>query len=110
MDEIIISRICLAITIIGIIAFALTYKEEFSESSVKEILAKEGNKGIIFGKVDYVIKNYPITMFIINDGNTATAYYPKATTFEKDSFVKVYAQSEMHGNKLELFAQKVIIQ
>ncbi|MEI7961831.1 MAG: hypothetical protein WCI04_05865 [archaeon] len=110
MNETTIARICLAVTIIGIVIFTATYEEEFQNSTVSNLLHKEGEKGIIFGKIDYVIKNYPVTIFIINDGNTANVYYPKATTFENDTFVKIYAQSEMHGKTLELFAQRVIPQ
>lgn len=107
MNETQIARICLAVTIIGMLLFAATYQEEFTKKTINEVLAKEGNKGILYGKIDYVVKSYPVTIFILNDGNKATVYYPKATTLQKNDFVEVYAQSQLTENKLTIFAQKV---
>jgi len=100
------------VTIIGIILFVATYQEEFTKKSIFEINSKEGEKGIVFGRIDYVIKNYPITMFILTDGNKATIYYPRATTLAKNDFVTAYIE-----NKIEqidepetkmLYAHKVV--
>jgi len=108
MDETKIAQICLIITIIGILIFGLTYKEEFEETTINQLLSKEGNKGILHARIDYVVKNYPTTTLSITDGNKTTIYYPKATTFEKNNFVKIYAQSQLQGKKLTLFAYKII--
>lgn len=107
MDETTITRLCLAITITGMLLFAATYKEEYTKKTISEVLEKEGNKGIIFGKVEYVIKNYPVTIFILNDGNKTTVYHPKPTTLEKNAFVTIYAQSQLQGKEINLYAQKV---
>lgn len=111
MNENTISKICLTITIIGILLFAFTYKEEFSDTTITQLLEKEGNKGIIHARIDYVLKSYPSTMLSITDGKQKTTiYYPKATTFEKNNFVKIYAQSERQGKKTVLFAYKIILE
>ena len=108
MNETTIARVCLAITIIGMLIFAATYKEEFEEKTITELLSEEGQKGIITARVEYVIKNYPVTIFAVNDGNKTTIYYPKAITIEKNNFVKVYAESQRDGKHITLFAHKVI--
>jgi hypothetical protein len=110
MNETIIAQICLAITIIGMLLFALTYKEEFADTTITQLLSKEGNKGIIHARIDYVVKSYPSTTLSITDGNKTTIYYPKPTTFQKNNFVKIYAQSQLEGKKLTLFAYKIIIE
>jgi hypothetical protein len=112
MDDKTISRICLAVTIFGILLFALTYEEEFTKKSIAQINSKEGEKGIVFGRIDYVIKSYPVTLFILTDGNKATIYYPKATTLKTNDFVTVYIENkieELDEPKTNtLFAHKVV--
>jgi len=108
MDDKKLSLICLAITLIGIMGFFLTYRNEFEETNIGALLEKEGNEGVVFGRIEYVIKNYPSTMFILTDGNSAIVYYPKETDLNKNDFVKVYAKSEYHSDKKELYAYKVI--
>ncbi|MCX6803679.1 MAG: hypothetical protein NTY48_03860 [Candidatus Diapherotrites archaeon] len=110
MDDKTIAQICVCVTIIGILLFVLTYKEEFSETTITELLKTKGAKGIIFGRIDYLIKNYPITQFVLEDGNTATIYYPKATSFEENMFVKVYAENDEKETKSKnLYAHKVVV-
>ena len=98
----------------GIILLIFTYKEEFKETSVGELINSPGEKGIIFGKVEYVINNYPYTLLQINDGNKALVYYPKPTTLTNEDFVKVYAENQLEENfnkknsEKKLFAHKVV--
>ena len=105
MNDKTIARICLAITLISLISLVLTYKPDFEETTLTKIIQEPQAKGKIFGRIDYVIKNYPITQFILNDGNTAVIYYPKATTLVKNDFVTAYVENQ--GQKT-LFAQKVV--
>lgn len=108
MDETTIARICLAVTIVGMLLFAATYQEEFTPKNSTELLAKEGAKGILEGKIEHIVKNYPVTTFIFNDGNKSLVYYPKATTFEENSFVKIYAESQLEGKTITIYAHKVV--
>jgi hypothetical protein len=108
MDDKRLSLICLAVVLAGIAGFFLTYRDEFGETSIGALLEKEGNTGIVFGRIDYVIKNYPSTIFILTDGNKATVYYPKETDLNRNDFVRVYAQSEYHSDAKEIYAYKVI--
>ncbi len=101
-----ITKICILITLVGLIAFLIFYTEEFKKKTINELLNSEINtKGIVFGKIEYVIKNYPTTTFILNDGNKATIYYPKQTNLEKNDFVEAYVEKEEREN---LYAYKVI--
>jgi hypothetical protein len=114
MNDKTLSKICLAITIIGMLLLLLTYKNEFESTTITQILKEKNSKGIISGRIEYVIKNYPITIFALTDGNRALIYYPKPTTLEKNDFVKVYAENkpEQQNNETkksnELYAYKVI--
>jgi hypothetical protein len=105
MNEKTLAQLCLAITIASMIVFVITYTPEFKETTIGELLEKEGRKGIVFGRIEYIAKNYPTTVLILNDKNTATIYYPRATTFEKNDFVTAYLENQ--GRK-ELFAHKVV--
>ncbi len=100
-----ISQICFFITLLSLILIIFSYKPDFEEKTINEILQIQNSKGKLFGRVEYVVKNYPVSIFILNDGNSATIYYPKATTLEENNFVTVYAQNQ--GQK-SLFAQKVV--
>jgi hypothetical protein len=105
MNEKQLTQLCFFITLISGLILTLTYTPEFEETNLNEILNHQNSKGKVFGKVDYVITTYPTTSFVLNDGTTATIYYPKATTIEKDNFVTVYLENQ--GKKF-LFAQKVV--
>lgn len=118
MDEKTLSKICLSITLIGIIIFLVTYQNEFEEKTATQLSSEENGKGILFGRIEQVIQNYPTTLFVLNDGNESLIYYPKKTTLEKGQYVQVYAEhiienidsnTKLKGKKQEsLFAQKVI--
>jgi len=116
VDDKTLSKVCLGITISGILILLLTYTPEFEKSTTSKLLLTSGAKGILFGKIDYVIKNYPVTMFILNDGNTATIYYPQQTALHVNDFVTVYAENndttfyscKENNNCSTLFANKVV--
>lgn len=106
MEDYQINQICILIILIGLIAFFIFYKEEFEQKTISEILKLEkDSKGKIFGKIEYVIKNFPTTIFIITDGEKATIYYPKETDLKKNDFVTVYVEKEKENN---FYAYKVI--
>jgi hypothetical protein len=97
--------LCTGISVIGIILFGLFYTPEFSEKSVSLLLdSKTGTNAILTGKIEHLIKNYPITQFILNDGNTTLVYYPKSTDLQKNDFVKIYAIKNENG----IYAYKVV--
>jgi hypothetical protein len=101
-----INQICIGIILIGLIGFFILHKEEFEEKEIIEILnSEEKTKGKVFGKIEYVIKNYPSTSFILTDGTKATIYYPKETQLTKNDFVTVFVEKEKENN---LYAYKVI--
>jgi len=109
MDEKQIALLCLAVSLIGLIGFVLTSGNEFEEKTISQMLSEENNNGIIFGKVDYVIKVSP-GLFILNDGNKTTVFYPKAITFGKDSFVRVYGTSQLYNGEMEIVAQRIEVE
>ena len=106
MNEKHISLICLLIVVIGGVLFLISYQSEFENTTISSIQNEES--GIIFGKVEYVIKNSPSTLFVLNDGNQILAYYPKASDLEKNDFVTVYAKKQTYNNEEELYIYKVI--
>ena len=105
MNEKQLAQICLIITLISLLILIFTYKPDFEEKTIQEILNNQNSKGKVFGRIEYVVKNYPITIFVLNDGNSATIYYPKATTLEENNFVTAYVENQGQEN---LFAQKVV--
>ncbi|MFA5125577.1 MAG: hypothetical protein WC462_01060 [archaeon] len=118
MNDKTLSKICLTITLTGMLFLALTYKPEFEETTVSNLIQKENSKGIIFGKIESIIKTGQTTIFILNDSNKVLIYYPKTIEIEENDFVKVYAENnskeiteEKYSSKkkeLMLFAYKVI--
>lgn len=106
MNEKQISRLCVIVVTIGIIIFLLSPNNVFSEKTVNTIKLDE--KGILFGKIDYIIKNSPSTIFVFNDGNQILAYYPKETLLQTNDFITIYAQKQLYNGEEELFIYKVI--
>jgi len=108
MEDTKITQICTAIVLIGIILFGLFYEPEFKETTIKELIEKgKDSKGIVFARIDYVIKNQPITQAVINDGTSATIYHPKETTLKKNDFVYAYLVLE-DNNKKSFYAYKLV--
>ena len=108
MNEKHLSWICLVVILMGGILFFISYQNEFENKTISSI--KNEETGIIFGKVEYVIKNNPSTIFVINDGNKILAYYPKPTNLAKNDFVTLYAKKQLYNEKEELYVYKVITQ
>ncbi|MBT4870793.1 MAG: hypothetical protein HON47_04415 [Candidatus Diapherotrites archaeon] len=108
MNEKHLSIICLIVILMGGILFFISYQNEFETKTISSITNEE--KGIIFGKIEYVIKNSPSTIFVINDGNKILAYYPKSTNLAKNDFVTIYAKKQLYNEKEELYVYKVITQ
>jgi hypothetical protein len=106
MNDKTLSKICLAITLIGMIFLALTYKPEFEETTISDLIQKGKAKGIIFGKVESIIKTEPTTLFILNDSNKVLIYYPKTIELEENDFVKVYAENNSEKNPPEKYSTK----
>jgi len=100
-----LSQICLILTILSLVILIFTYKADFEEKTIQEISENQNSKGKVFGRIEYVVKNYPVTIFTLTDGNTATIYYPKPTTLEKNDFVTAYIENQ---GQTSLFAQKVV--
>ena len=63
-----------------------------------------------------MIKNYPITQFILTDGTKALIYYPKPTTLKTNDFVEAYLENRpeegtnktRQGKTPTLYAHKVV--
>ena len=107
MNEKQISQICLAIIIIGIILFVISYENEFPKKTISELITTQGNKGLVFGRVKYVIKTEPATLFILTDGNEVQVYYPKPIEIQTNDFLSIYAQSQIYNGKPELIAHRI---
>jgi len=107
------------IIVAGMCALAITYEPEYENTTISDMGQKENARGILFGRIDTVIQNYPITLFTLDDGNSALMYYPRATSLEQNDFVKVYAQNQSEPQpkstssikkskkQLSFYAQKV---
>jgi len=108
MNEKTLAKICLMITIFSSFLLLVTYENDFSEKTIDEMILNEGTKGLVFGRVTFVIKNSPTTLFTIFDGNKINVYYPRETELQINDFVFVYAETQEYNGKIELFAHKVI--
>jgi len=106
MNEKQLSIICVIIIIFGCILFLVSYQTDFKETTITNMEIEDS--GILFGKVEYVIKNSPSTIFVFNDGNQILAYYPKETDLTKNDFITIYAKKQFYQNKEELYVYKVI--
>jgi hypothetical protein len=105
MNEKQLSQICLGLTLISLLILIFCYKPDFEEKTIQQILETPNSRGKIIGRVEYIVKNYPVTIFTLTDGTTATIYYPKPITLEKDDFVSAYVENQ---GQQSLFAQKVV--
>ncbi|MFA5931219.1 MAG: hypothetical protein WC821_02825 [archaeon] len=115
MNDKTISKICLAITLIGMLILIVMYKPEFEESTINHLLNNEESKGIIFARIETVIQRYPVTLFVATDGNKALFFSPSALKIEKNDFVIIYAEHQIgqYGEESDpisttLFAHKVV--
>ena len=68
MNENHLIKICITITIFGVLLFFVTYKNEFEEKTISQMInSEDGIKGIVYGKVTFILKNEPSIFFIQND-------------------------------------------
>ena len=107
MNEKQMSQICLIIIIIGIVLFIISYENEFQEKNISELIENEGSKGIVFGRVQHIIKNDSVTLFILTDGNEATVYHPKQIEIAINDFLIVHCESQSYNGKIELIAHRI---
>jgi hypothetical protein len=108
MNEKTLAKLCLAITLFGTLMLLVTYENEFSEKTISEMILEDGTTGIVFGRVTFVMKNSPTTLFTIYAGNEINVYYPRETKLRPNDFVFIYAETQEYNGKIELFAHKVI--
>jgi hypothetical protein len=106
MNEKQLSIICIIIILSGFVLFVFSYKSDFKQTTSFEMGVDES--GILFGKIDQIIKNSPSTIFIFNDGNKFLAYYPKETSLARNDFITIYAKKQLYQDKEELYVYKVI--
>ncbi len=107
MNDSHIIKICLAFVIIGVILYFAFYEEEFKETSISDLLEKEGNKGIVLGRIEYIIKFEP-GLFVLAGDEKVNVFYPKKIEVNVDDTVIIFAETRKYNDKLELFAYKVI--
>jgi hypothetical protein len=101
--------ICFIISLIGLILFFITYKPEFEYKTINQMLTKEGTKGIVFGKVTFILKQEPLIFFIEND-NSAKVFYNSLIDIKKDDIVTIYGETKIYNGEKEIVALKVIKQ
>jgi hypothetical protein len=106
MKERHLTQICLIIVFIGIIFFILTYEEEFNNKSISEMRQELGTKGIVFGKVDFIIRYEPM-VFVLQNEEKITVFYPQKIRLEKGDIVKVFAETSEYNKEIQLFAYRV---
>jgi len=106
MNEKQLSLICLGIILFGGGLFLVSYQNDFEKTTSFKLELEE--EGILFGKVEYVIKNSPSTIFVFNDGNKFLAYYPKETILAKNDFLTIYVKKQIYQGEEELYVYKVI--
>ena len=106
MKEKDIIKICFIITLIGILSYIIFYENEFQETTITNLLSKEGNKGIIYGKVTAVISLNP-TIFIIQNEISAKAFSPKEIDILVGDKIKIYAETQIYKGEKELFVSRV---
>jgi hypothetical protein len=106
MNEKNIFQICLIISIIGIFLFIFFYESDFQKTSLTQILEEEGNKGIVFGKVSFVIKEEP-TIFIFENETSVKAFSPKKLNIAIGDELFLYAETQIYRGEKELFIYRV---
>jgi Gpi18-like mannosyltransferase len=105
MNETNITKICFLIVLIGLIFFIVFYEEEYSQKTISEMQII-GTKGIVVGRVDFVINEEPL-IFILQNEEKIKVFYPKKMILEKNDIVEVYAETTEYNKEIELFAQRV---
>lgn len=108
MEDKTIAAACACITALGLIIFALFYQDEFRNTTISEFNSAKEISGLLNGKVETIIQTYPSTLFVLNDGNKATIYYPKPyTKIKKNQYLKVYAAKRAEDGG-RIYAYKLV--
>ena len=108
MKEHQIIKICFLITLIGIILSIFFWSTEFSETTISNLVLEEGKKGIVYGKINYIISNNP-SIFILENETSVKVFFNKNLDFNYGTKIKVYATSQKYKNEMELIAHRIEI-
>ena len=106
MKEHQIIKICTIITLIGIILAIFFWSTEFSETTISNLILEEGKKGIVYGKINYIINTNP-TIFILENETSVKVFFNKNLDFNIGTNVKVFATSQKYKNEMELIAHRI---
>jgi hypothetical protein len=106
MKEHQIIKICFIITFIGIVFALFFWSTEFKTTTISDLLLEEGKKGIVYGKIKYIINTNP-TIFNLENEITTKVFFNKNLDLDVGTNVKVYATSQKYKNEMELIAHKV---
>jgi hypothetical protein len=109
MNEDIMIKFCILITLFGLLLFFITYTPEFSEKTISEMIKEEGTKGIIFGKITWILKNEPSIFFIQNDEKIKVFSNKKLDLIQGEN-VTIYGETTIYNGEKEILAYKVIKQ
>ncbi|MFA5763765.1 MAG: hypothetical protein WC915_03045 [archaeon] len=110
MDETQLIKICIIITFIGVALFFITYKNEFEEKTISQMIASEdGTKGIIYGKVNYILQNEPSIFFVQND-EKIKIFSNKKLDLNFGETLVIYGEITTYNGEKEIIAYKVIKQ
>jgi len=108
MNEKTLAKVCLILVLISLFVLVASYKPDFEKKYIGEV--KLGENGLFFGRVEYVIKAEPSTIFILNDGNKINVFSSKQVKIHKNDFVYVYGEVKEYNGSKEIFAFKVVIE
>jgi hypothetical protein len=109
MNEELMIKFCIIVTTIGIILFFITYTPEFNEKTINQMLKEEGTKGIIFGKITFILKTQPSIFFIQND-EKVKIFSNKQLDLNQGDNVIIYGETTIYNGEKEILAYKVIKQ
>ncbi len=109
MNEKTLAKICLILSIFGILLMIPFYQGEFPEKTISTILELEDDQKIkVDGYVELILKNNNSTLFFLNDGNRIQIYSPEKLYLEKNEFISVLGITKKYNGKKEVYAYKVI--
>lgn len=110
MNEKTIILICTIITIVGfllIIPFGTSF---FENKTIGDMLANEGERGAIYGRVEYVLNENKPTLFILYDGNKTKVFSPNSLKVRANDFVTIYGETKTYNGEKEIFAYYVVVE
>jgi UPF0716 family protein affecting phage T7 exclusion len=109
MNEKNLIKICTLITILGILLMIPFTSNFFEKRTINEMMANTGERGRIFGRVDYVISENP-SIFILTDGNKSKVFSPNFIKIKKNDFVTIYGETKLYRGEKEITAYHVVIE